>query len=208
MTVQADKPESIALVSSESILPVAADDSNKHRYFSLRVLGFTKQEARELTPIGERAVFNWYTDDAKFKAYDNEGIKEARELFAPEAVGVEFSRNLALFLMYDRKVLEKAIKVADGRIKDKDFTIHEKAYLRTARSHYTPDGLVKMMRAIKGDTGSGGDTFIDFKQIILRVAREDDAKALQEYGKFASGKTTELSESPDIEQGQETAEKD
>ena len=199
MTVEADNPESIALVSSEGIMPVAADDSNKARYFSLRVLGFTKQEARELTPIGERAVFNWYSDDAKFKAYDNEGIREARDQFAPESVGVEFSRNLALMLMYDRKILEKALKVVDGRMKDSEFTIHEKAYLRTARSHYTPDGLIKMMRAIKGETDSGGGNTINitYQQMIMKIARDDDAKSLQQYASFASGKTEEFGEGPD-----------
>lgn len=205
MTVQADNPESIALVSSEGILPIAADDSNRSRYFSLRVLGFTKQEARELTPIKERSVFYWYEDDANFKRLDNEDIREARDKFAPDAVGVEFSRNLALYMMYDRKILEKALKVVEGVIKDKDFTSHEKAYLRGARSHYTPDGLVKMMRAIKGETGGSGDTYITYQQMVMKIAREDDAETILEYGKFESGQAEKLFESQYLKQGSEAA---
>ena len=167
-------------------LPYLHIDTNKHRYLSFRVCGFTIREAATLAGVRESTVREWRRSDAQFKELETVHLGALREKYSNKYVEVEFLRNYRLILEKDLRVIRKSIDTPD------DMSAAENSYLKAARSHYTPQQLATL-KEILGEfkpVDNGTARNFSYTQFILDLSRrfseETDIKEIRETSRHAS----------------------
>ena len=152
---------------AESLLP---DDygGKRSRYLALRACGFKFREACRLTPVHNATVWSW-RQIPEFTKMEADSVDGLRDKLVKEHLTLEFTRNYAMVLMKDYKVLEKAV---DGTMLSKQ----DHDYLLKARSHYTPQQLQILKElAMLGE----GSKDIKWADIILRATRTETIEVVR-----------------------------
>jgi hypothetical protein len=159
MKVNPDDTKSIV----EAALPFYTDDTNKAKYLSWRLSGFSVLESCHLGGFHIKTIHRWRDADQMFKKIDVEDMGDLRSKLSSQFLDREFTRNFRLVLEKDFKVLMQALYAPDAMSKlDAD-------YMLKLRSHYTPQSLAMIKQLVGG--GTVKEPF-DFSKYVLTLTKE------------------------------------
>jgi predicted small metal-binding protein len=131
-----------------SRLPLLSHNS-KADWLGFRACGFSVREACNLAEVTEATVRHWRNTDPVFKEWEEKRLPELQHGVASDILRLDFLRNMKLIFKKEFRLFWKALYNWDKLTSD------EHRYLRTARSHYTPQDLLALEKALAPDAGEG-----------------------------------------------------
>jgi len=186
-----------------SRIPLQSGDSRKAKYLSWRATGFSVREACALTPCDFSTLLRWRRDDAEFKDFEDNWLRELQKNVSRDLIHLEFMRNMRLALHRDFKVLFKAAYDLDS------LSAREMDILKIIRRLYTPTDLLALEKSIEPDDGDRrGSTTVNQLNIIVdgqavqsEEARRAAARELLDQFMVVTQKVQELPEGDNHDNG-------
>ena len=152
--ITADDNQSIA----ESLFPSYFKEAQTE-YLAFRACGFKLREACQLVPVHHVTVSVWRKDPL-FVEWEQKAVSTVRDTLVKEHLQIEFTRNYALLLIKDYKIIKKSMD--DKEVLGKQ----EHEYLLRARSNYTPQQLQILTELARLRSGSEPTTFTELLRKI------------------------------------------
>ena len=151
---------------AHALLPYYTDGSNKARYLTYIMSGFSVTESIELAHVHLKTVYRWRDDDPIFVELEAKAKTTLRKQLSDQLLDIEFTRNFRLVLAKDQVVLYKD---ATGQ----DLTTDEVDYIKIIRKFYTPQqfAMLRQMFSGNGEVKQEGFNFV--KTVLeLRLTKE------------------------------------
>jgi hypothetical protein len=160
--IDGSNPEAIAT----SGVPYYPEEGKKANYLKYRVSGFGITESCTLADVHHKTVLRWRRLDPEFAKIDTADMETLRKNLAAKYLSIEFTRNYALFLQKDFKLLMRDT-LAPGTL-----TGSERQYLNKVRSFYNPQQLGELKALAEEWKKPDDGTPQDFTKIIFTLQRE------------------------------------
>lgn len=159
--IKGSNPEAIA----SQLVPYYPEDGKKATYLKFRVTGFGVNESCLLADVHHKTVLLWRRKDPEFRAIDTSNLESLRQNLAAKYLGIEFTRNFALFLQKDFRILMKdALGVP--------LSLGEHQYMAKVRTMYTPQQLGELKSLADEFKNPAGNVPTDFTKLVFTLKRE------------------------------------
>lgn len=122
-------------------LPSLFGVSPKASYLAYRAMGLDSREALEIVGLDDLDLAFWRESDSRFLEFEYDKLIDLQEVIGPELIRLGFMRNMAMFVSKDAQILKKSGDLLSLNKREFD-------YLMKIRSHYTPNDLVAIERAM------------------------------------------------------------
>lgn len=185
--IQADTLES---------LPVF-DTHAKNTFLEFMICGADIAEACRFVGIKVSTYNSWRATDPTFRDYAVNRIGVLRRQLSGDLLKAQFTRNMAMALTIDKRVLMKAA------ITPKEVTDDEWAYVRSIRKLYGAEALASLIKATANDEEGGRtahvgniNVYLDGRVVTDEVAQQAASrqllKAFITTGQIIEGESTVL----------------
>lgn len=159
----------------QSLIPLLSGNPRKSEYLKWRILGFQVKESCRLTNVTLDAVQHWRRIDEDFAEFERTKIPEYRKSAMKELQLLSFSRNMALIMHIDQKVLLKAAATL------RSLHAIEYDWLKSAQARYQPRNLIDLERSLGPEVAN--ETNINGQNIIVYMdGRQVDTEAAKRAG--------------------------